>query len=111
MESSIAPRALQIAPAPVPSSECSALNERVPGMAVCSLSSAPHSTHQLLCDDTGEVIGEWTDADPAFREAIHPHPDRSTDICVVDDGSVPASWPSRTPDCCSHLILARFRVS
>lgn len=49
---------------------CSVLNERVPGtgLAVCSLSSAPHGTHQLLCEDTGEVLGEWTDADTTFRE-------------------------------------------
>lgn len=68
MEPSIAPRALQIASASAPSSECPALNELVLGMAVCSLPSALHSTHRLLCDDTGEVLGEWTDTDPKFRE-------------------------------------------
>ncbi len=71
MKSSIAPRALQIAPDAVHSAECSAINDRVSGMAACSLPSAPHSTHQLLCEDTGEVLGEWTDADPTFREPSH----------------------------------------
>nr|WP_179275217.1 hypothetical protein [Rhodococcus sp. 06-1059B-a] len=37
-------------------------------MALCSLpASHPHVTHQLRCEDTGELLGEWTDTDMAFR--------------------------------------------
>ena len=49
-------------------SPCPAINDRVSGLAVCSLTSSPHSTHQLLCEETGELLGEWTDSDPAFRK-------------------------------------------
>ncbi len=49
------------------SNQCSAVNDRVHGLAVCSLPSTPHSTHQLRCEETGELIGEWTDVDKAFR--------------------------------------------
>ena len=49
------------------SNQCSAVNDRVHGLAVCSLASAPHSTHQLRCEETGELVGEWTDADRTFR--------------------------------------------
>lgn len=51
----------------MPRDQCSAVNDRVVGLAVCSLSSAPHSTHLLLCEETGEPMGTWTDADPTFR--------------------------------------------
>lgn len=48
--------------------ECPAINDQVPGFAACSLTSTPHTVHQLLCEDTGELLGEWTDADRTFRE-------------------------------------------
>lgn len=51
-----------------PAEPCPALNDRAPGMALCSLpASHPHVTHQLRCEDTGELLGEWTDTDMAFR--------------------------------------------
>lgn len=69
MKSSIAAEALQSASAPGRDHRCTAINWHVPeGLAICSLSSAPHTTHQLRCEDTGELLGEWTDADKRFRE-------------------------------------------
>lgn len=56
---------------------CPAINDRVSGLAACSLTSATHSTHQLLCEETGELLGEWTDADPLFREPGWDAPTRS----------------------------------
>jgi hypothetical protein len=47
---------------------CSAVNSEVPGLAVCSLPDVPHEVHQLRCEETGELLGEWTDADKTFRE-------------------------------------------
>jgi hypothetical protein len=47
---------------------CPALNTHVAGFALCSLRKGTHDTHQLRCDDTGELLGEWTDADMTFRE-------------------------------------------
>lgn len=47
---------------------CPAMNTETPGFAVCSLSEGTHDVHQLRCDDTGELLGEWTDADKTFRE-------------------------------------------
>lgn len=47
---------------------CPALNDRGAfGFAGCSLTSTAHSVHQLLCEDTGELLGEWTDTDPSFH--------------------------------------------
>lgn len=51
----------------LPEDRCSTVNDRVVGFAVCSLSAAPHSRHLLLCEDTGDLMGEWTQADPTFR--------------------------------------------
>ncbi|OZF41272.1 hypothetical protein CH292_28355 [Rhodococcus sp. 14-2470-1a] len=51
-------------------SRCGAVNDRVLGLAVCSLGSAPHSTHALLCEETGDLMGEWTDGDPTFRVPV-----------------------------------------
>jgi hypothetical protein len=47
---------------------CPAINDRAPGLVVCSLSTGAHDTHQLRCEDTGELLGEWTNADMTFRE-------------------------------------------
>ena len=47
---------------------CSAINDRTPGLVVCSLSTGSHDTHQLRCEDTGELLGEWTDTDMTFRD-------------------------------------------
>ncbi|MGF0313724.1 hypothetical protein [Rhodococcus sp. IEGM1428] len=38
------------------------------GFAICSLRHGTHDVHQLRCEDTGELLGEWTDADMTFRE-------------------------------------------
>ncbi|WP_156394471.1 hypothetical protein [Rhodococcus sp. Leaf233] len=47
---------------------CQAVNISVPGFAVCSLREGTHDLHQLRCEATGELLGEWTDADTTFRE-------------------------------------------
>lgn len=47
---------------------CPAINVHVFGLAECSLGSVPHHTHRLLCEATGEVLGEWTNDDPVFRD-------------------------------------------
>lgn len=51
-----------------PSLACPAVNMHVIGLVGCSLGPEPHETHRLLCEQTGEVLGEWTDGDPVFRE-------------------------------------------
>lgn len=57
---------------------CPALNDRGAfGFAGCSLTSTAHSVHQLLCEDTGELLGEWTDSDPTFREPSWDTPTRT----------------------------------
>lgn len=38
---------------------------------VCSLPEGSHETHQLRCETTGELLGEWTDADKAFCQATN----------------------------------------
>lgn len=52
---------------------CSAINVTAPGFAVCSLPAGAHETHQLHCEDTGALLGEWTDADMTFREPVEAH--------------------------------------
>jgi len=47
---------------------CSATITGTPGFAVCSLPEGTHDIHQLRCEDTGELLGEWTDADKTFRQ-------------------------------------------
>lgn len=47
---------------------CRALNTQVAGFAICSLPEGSHDVHQLRCEDTGELLGEWTDVDTTFRE-------------------------------------------
>ena len=47
---------------------CQAVNTSIPGFAVCSLREGTHDVHQLRCEDTGELLGEWTDADTTFRQ-------------------------------------------
>lgn len=47
---------------------CSATNTGTPGFAVCSLPEGTHDIHQLRCEDSGELLGEWTDADKTFRQ-------------------------------------------
>lgn len=47
---------------------CPAMNTETPGFAACSLREGTHSVHQLRCEDTGELLGEWTDSDRTFRE-------------------------------------------
>lgn len=48
---------------------CHSVSDRVAGLAVCSLPSEPrHSRHRFLCDETGSVIGEWTDFDLTFQK-------------------------------------------
>lgn len=49
---------------------CPATNATAPGFAVCSLPAGAHKTHQLRCEDTGALLGEWTDADMTFREPV-----------------------------------------
>lgn len=46
---------------------CPAMNTATPGFAICSLPYGNHAVHQLRCEDTGELLGEWTDADMTFR--------------------------------------------
>lgn len=53
---------------------CTATNTGILGFAVCSLPQNTHATHQLRCEGTGELLGEWTDADTAFRQPLtEPH--------------------------------------
>lgn len=47
---------------------CQTMNTSIPGFAVCSLPESTHDVHQMRCDDTGELLGEWTDADTTFRQ-------------------------------------------
>lgn len=47
---------------------CSATIVETCGLAICSLRHGTHDVHQLRCEDTGELLGEWTDADTTFRE-------------------------------------------
>lgn len=59
---------------------CPAINTHVYGLAECSLGSVPHRTHRLLCEATGEVLGEWTEDDPEFRDPCRrprPHATRA----------------------------------
>ena len=54
---------------------CTSVNDRVAGLAVCSLPAVPHhSHHRLICEETGSVIGEWTDTDAAFLEPLSRSP-------------------------------------
>lgn len=50
---------------------CPAVNISVPGMAVCSLPEGTHEVHQLRCEETGAVLGVWSDSDRTFREPSH----------------------------------------
>lgn len=77
MQSSIDKIALHLADYEAPVELCPALNDRVPGLATCSLlASDPHVTHQMRCEDTGALLGEWTDSDMTFREPVdEPHRD------------------------------------
>lgn len=47
---------------------CPAMITEAFGFAICSLRYGTHDVHQLRCQDTGELLGEWTDADTTFRE-------------------------------------------
>lgn len=47
---------------------CPATGTTSLGFVVCSLPEGTHATHQLLCEETGALLGEWKDADSAFRE-------------------------------------------
>lgn len=58
---------------------CPAINVHVFGFAECSLGSVPHRTHRLLCEATGEVLGEWTDDDPVFRDPCRKPQPRMTE--------------------------------
>ncbi len=54
---------------------CNSVNDRVVGMAVCSLPAVPHhSHHKLICEETGAAIGEWTDANATFLEPLSRSP-------------------------------------
>lgn len=59
---------------------CTSWTDRAPGgLAACSLHGGHRtSTHQLLCEETGEVLGEWSDSDLTFREHCS-----STETCCV----------------------------
>lgn len=70
MQFSINEIALHLDGAAASTEMCPALNDRAPGLAVCSLPAGGHRTHQLRCEDTGELLGRWTDADKTFREPI-----------------------------------------
>ena len=47
---------------------CQAVNTSISGFAVCSLPEGTHDVHQMRCEDSGELLGEWTDADTTFRQ-------------------------------------------
>lgn len=64
-----------LSPAPA-ESLCRALNDRVPGMAACSLPSQHSEQHTLLDDDTGEPIISWSDS-------ISHVPDSHIDRCTT----------------------------
>lgn len=71
MQSSIDKIALHLGQHEAPAELCPALNYRVPGLATCSLRvSEPHVTHQMRCEDTGALLGEWTDSDMTFRAPV-----------------------------------------
>ncbi|CCQ18138.1 putative uncharacterized protein [Rhodococcus sp. AW25M09] len=46
---------------------CPATTATILDFVVCSLPEGSHETHQLRCETTGELLGEWTDADKTFR--------------------------------------------
>lgn len=54
---------------------CHALNDRVPGMAACSLTSQHSEPHTWLDDDTGEPITSWSDS---ISHVLVSHADRFT---------------------------------
>ena len=54
---------------------CPATHAGTPGFAVCSLRAGTHDVHQLRCEEYGELLGEWTDADTTFRPANKPRRD------------------------------------
>jgi hypothetical protein len=61
---------------------CPAINTGTPGFAACSLPYGNHDVHQLRCEDTGELLGEWTDADMTFREPTN-EPRRAIEFSYV----------------------------
>lgn len=61
---------------------CPAMNIETPGFAICSLPYGNHDVHQLRCEDTGELLGEWTDADMTFREPTN-EPQRAIEFSYV----------------------------
>ncbi len=68
MPSPVMPNALHRQPSRAAERPCPAINDRAPDLVVCSLRAGDHDIHQLRCEDTGELLGEWTDADMTFRE-------------------------------------------
>jgi hypothetical protein len=68
MQSPVMPDVLHPQTASSAEQPCPALNDRGAfGFAACSLTSTAHPVHQLLCEVTGELLGEWTDMDPSFH--------------------------------------------
>lgn len=80
MQSSIDEIALHLDQSAVPAELCPALNDRVPGLATCSLrASDPHVTHRMLDDDTGETLAEWPATDSEIARTFN-NASRSIDI-------------------------------
>lgn len=50
---------------------CPATTATALDFVVCSLPEGSHETHQLRCETSGELLGEWTDADKTFRQATN----------------------------------------
>lgn len=55
---------------------CQAVNISIPGFAVCSLREGTHDVHQMRCEDTRALLGEWTDADKTFHVPVNEAPRR-----------------------------------
>lgn len=80
MQSSIDKIALHPGHLSVSAEPCPALNDRVPGLATCSLlASDPHVTHRMLADDTGETLVEWPATAAEMARAFSNSP-RRTDV-------------------------------
>lgn len=67
MPSPVMPNALHRQPSRAAAQPCPAINDRAPDLVVCSLSAGDHDIHQLRCEDTGELLGQWTDTDTTFH--------------------------------------------
>lgn len=71
MQSSIDKIVLHLGQDEAPAKLCPSVNDRVPGLATCSLRvSEPHVTHQMRCEDTGALLGEWSDSDMTFSAPV-----------------------------------------